>query len=383
MSVNGMRVGLALSGGGYRATLFSLGSLWRLNDAGLLGRLDIVTSVSGGSILSGVLAAHWRELRFAEGRASNFVEAVAEPVQRFCAEGIDVAAGVKGLLNPFRSAGDYLAAAYRDRLFGRMRLDELPGPGEGAPVFLFYATNLQTGRSVRMTPQSVADYRLGEARGLQLPLAFAVAASSAFPPLFSPIVLETRDADWTEPPPAADGRRLVVADRELLRILRERIELADGGIYDNMGLQRLVGDTASAPDIVLVSDAGAPFEIEQNPPDDPLRQLGRVRDILIDQTRALRKRHLIEGFESGRRRGAYWGVSTDIDRYGADHPLLASSADTEALDHVPTRLNAFEASLQRRLINWGYALCDAALRAPGGRAGLAVAPAGQLPFARD
>ena len=46
MAIDGKTLGLALSGGGYRATLFGLGSLWRLNDAGLLGRLDRITSVS-------------------------------------------------------------------------------------------------------------------------------------------------------------------------------------------------------------------------------------------------------------------------------------------------------------------------------------------------
>lgn len=382
MSVNGLRVGLALSGGGYRATLFGLGSLWRLNDAGLLGRLDVVTSVSGGSIVSGVLAAHWRTLRFVDGRADNFAEVVAAPVRRFCSRGIDVAAGIKGLLDPFRSAGDYLAACYRDRLFGDLTLPDLPGPADGAPLFLFYATNLQTGRSVRMTREAVADYRLGEARGLRLPLAFAVAASSAFPPLFSPLVLETRDDDWSDPSTAGGDSSRLVADRELLRSLRERIELADGGIYDNMGLQRLVGDTAGAPDVVLVSDAGAPFGLEQNPPDDPLRQLGRVRDILIDQTRALRRRHLIDSFETGRRKGSYWGVSTDIDRYRAADALMVSSPDTAALDDVPTRLSAFDTALQARLIDWGYALCDAALRSPGSTAGLPVPTSPGLPSRR-
>ena len=42
-------VALCLSGGGYRAMLFHLGALWRLNDAGLLRGLVRISSVSGGS----------------------------------------------------------------------------------------------------------------------------------------------------------------------------------------------------------------------------------------------------------------------------------------------------------------------------------------------
>jgi NTE family protein len=48
-------IALCLSGGGYRAMLFHLGSLWRLNEAGLLPKLDRISSVSGGSIAAGVL----------------------------------------------------------------------------------------------------------------------------------------------------------------------------------------------------------------------------------------------------------------------------------------------------------------------------------------
>jgi hypothetical protein len=40
---------LCLSGGGYRAMVFHLGSLWRLNEAGLLKKLSRISSVSGGS----------------------------------------------------------------------------------------------------------------------------------------------------------------------------------------------------------------------------------------------------------------------------------------------------------------------------------------------
>ena len=190
MAIDGKTLGLALSGGGYRATLFGLGSLWRLNDAGLLGRLDRITSVSR---------------------------------------------------------------------------------------FIFYATNLQTGRSLRFRQDMVADYLLGVTRGLAVPLATAVAAPSAFPPLFSPIELDCDPAGWTEGSPHAE-----------LAALRSHLKLADGGICDNMGLETLVDNV----DIALVSDAGSKFEFEEDPGEDPLRQFGRVRDILIDQTRALRKRWL-------------------------------------------------------------------------------------------
>src|SRR5205085_2664966 len=66
---------LCLSGGGFRATLFHLRSLRRLNELGALSRLDTITSVSGGSITNGVLATRWSRLRLrADGVFSNFDE---------------------------------------------------------------------------------------------------------------------------------------------------------------------------------------------------------------------------------------------------------------------------------------------------------------------
>ena len=63
---------LCLSGGGYRAMLFHVGALWRLNELGYLTRLDRVSSVSGGSITAGCLAVGWRDLRFdGAGTATN------------------------------------------------------------------------------------------------------------------------------------------------------------------------------------------------------------------------------------------------------------------------------------------------------------------------
>jgi NTE family protein len=363
MAIDGKTCGLALSGGGYRATLFGLGSLWRLNDAGVLGKLDRITSVSGGSIVSGVLAHRWQRLAFTDGKAANFVEEIAQPVQDFCEKTIDIGAGLKGALTPFKTAGDYLRDAYAKHLFGRMRMRELPDAAQaGNPKFIFYATNLQTGRSFRFRQDMLADYMLGVCSDTDVTLAFAVAASSAFPPVFSPIELETDPAMWTE------GR-----DVPNLHRLRGKVVLSDGGVYDNMGLESLVDNA----DIVLVSDAGARMEVEEDPDGDIVGQMGRVRDILIDQTRALRKRWLISEFEAQRKRGAYWGIGTRIEDYADAAFPFKDTTVTDGLAKVPTRLAKFDDDVRGRLVNWGYVLCDVALRT---RAKIAITPASALPL---
>ena len=111
-------IALCLSGGGYRAMLFHLGALWRLNDTGYLHRLDRVSSVSGGSIIAGVLALNWEHLAFDDaGIATNFDGRIVTSVRTMAGRTIDWQAILLGTLLP-GTAGQRLAAAYRKHLFG-------------------------------------------------------------------------------------------------------------------------------------------------------------------------------------------------------------------------------------------------------------------------
>ena len=70
--------GLALSGGGFRAALFHIGSLWRLNEMGWLKKIAEITSVSGGSITAAYLGLKWKYLNFdSNGQALDFTEQIA------------------------------------------------------------------------------------------------------------------------------------------------------------------------------------------------------------------------------------------------------------------------------------------------------------------
>src|SRR6266705_1496049 len=75
-------VALCLSGGGYRAMLFHLGALWRLNEWGYLPKLTRISSVSGGSITAGVLGLHWSKLGFdVNGVGKNFIAEIVGPIR--------------------------------------------------------------------------------------------------------------------------------------------------------------------------------------------------------------------------------------------------------------------------------------------------------------
>ena len=86
---------MGLSGGGFRATLFHLGALRRLNELRVLEVIDTFSSVSGGSIINGmlsffkakvsaVLATAWPLLKDNDFSETAFELFVAQPVNLFC-----------------------------------------------------------------------------------------------------------------------------------------------------------------------------------------------------------------------------------------------------------------------------------------------------------
>lgn len=340
---------LCLSGGGYRAMLFHIGTLWRLHEAGILGRLKRISSVSGGSITAGVLALAWPRIRFGTDSAmSDFAKLVVSPVRTLSSRTIDRGAIIGGIFLP-GTAGDRVAATYRKHLFGDATLQNLPD----TPRFVINATNVQSGALWRFSKPYMGDYRVGRIFGPDLPLATAVAASSAFPPVLSPIEVKFPKGAFRRDP-SADLQR---------EPFTSKVVLADGGVYDNMGLE-----TAwKRYDTIYVSDAGAKFQVEESPKTDWPRHAYRVLDLIDNQVRSLRRRAAIAAFQAraedpAARRGAYWGIGTGIDRYDNRSALACPAAATAKLAGIATRLEKLDDLTQERLINWGYAVCDAAVR---------------------
>lgn len=324
--------------------LFHAGAFLRLAEAGRLGSLQRVSSVSGGSIAAGVLALAWPALE-QEGFAAGAVRArVVELLMKQAGRRIDVPAVAASAL-PGVTAGSYLAWSYR-KLFGRKTLQDLP---DDPPRFVFNATNLQTLALFRFSKPYMQDYKAGVARSPNLRLRKVIAASSAFPPFLSPVRFKLGDLSLGP----ADGAFL---NRDPYAT---HPVLSDGGVYDNLGLE-----TAwKAYRTVLVSDGGG-----ETKPQEHIRtfwpvQLYRVAMATDHQVRSLRKRAVIAAFQSGQRDGAYWGIRTDISGYALQNALPCPSEQTAALAGVKTGLRPLSPTLRRQLVNWGYGVCDAALRA--------------------
>ena len=339
-------IGLCLSGGGYRAMLFHVGTLIRLNEAKYLGKLDRISSVSGGSITAGVLGLHWKNLGVTANAPAN-ISIVVDEIRKIASHTIDIGSVLEGVFGPSH-VSTKIQEAYDDMLFHGATLQDLP---DDPPRFVINATNVQSTVLWRFSKPFMADYRVGEVRHPRIPLAAAVAASSAFPPVLSPSELDLKKYGCVFEPDSGEDLRTEPYISNAV--------LTDGGVYDNMGLETVWKSYQT----VLVSDAGGHVEAEDSPHRDWARHAYRILDVVDNQVRSLRKRQVIDAFTNKQRSGAYWGTRTDILNYGLANALPCPFTKTMDLARIPTRLKAIDNTQQEQLINWGYAVCDAAMRA--------------------
>jgi NTE family protein len=339
------RIGLCLSGGGYRAAIYHLGSLVRLNELGLMSRLDEIASVSGGSITAGALAYAWPRLTFgADGSASNFAELVCAPLIRFSGISIDIAAIVVGLL-PGRTAAGEVARAYDRHLFHGATLQDLPD----RPRFTFMTTNLQSGTAWRFAKDYAADSRVGRIEKPDLSLSRVVSASSAFPPWLSPARIsfaagQVKDMEWT------DLHRSPFIDEAIL---------TDGGVYDNLGLERVWRRCRT----ILVSNACLTIPAIGTSTGRLVGQTFRAITLIQQQADNARRRILMGMNNLGQRQVSYWSVDQPIDSYGLADSLQLSPEEVAQAASMRVRLNRLTRDEIRLLLRAGYAGTDASLRA--------------------
>lgn len=344
-------VGLCLSGGGYRATLFHAGAVIRLEELGVLPQLSRVSAVSGGSITAGILAKAWAFLDFnpvtGRANAAAFRTRFVDPILDATSRTIDLGVAGYGLW-PVKSAGNRLADIYDEDIFDGMMLGELP---EG-PDFIFNATNLQSQGLIRFERDQINDLRALRSTTRTVRLADAVAASSAFPPALAPMQLNLT-GETVEP--QRNGR---FDDPRLL----DRPVLVDGGVYDNVALEAVWKRCG----VIISSYAGM-----NNPTDTggfTVDHIVPVINTFLASSIDWRERMLMQLFEHRladgefERVGACWTADADIADFAAPSDWRPSRAAFLAARNTPTRLSGLGFELQQMIVQAGYAFADAGLR---------------------
>jgi predicted acylesterase/phospholipase RssA len=240
------KIGLCLSGGGFRASFYALGVLRYLAEARLLERVVAISAVSGGSIAAGAVGDGWTEFRDAGGDGDAFREKIDRPfretvtsknIRRRWMLGSVVA------LIPFTGGrGGAYARTLAHNLYRHSRVVDLPK----RPEIIFTSTDLSRGRAFRVAAAYVGswDYGYIEPTPTSIGLGKAVAASAAFPPSMTVVNLRTKRLAFPVRPP-------------------KTLSLVDGGVYDNLGLEWFQGwgedarrpASATEPDFKIVANA--------------------------------------------------------------------------------------------------------------------------------
>ncbi len=362
------RIGLALSGGGFRAAIFHLGVIRRLEELGIMKDVDVISSVSGGSIIAAYYVCEmetrlrqvqqelWQDTRTRvesfEAIARDFLKAVEHNLRTralIFTPFFHPILFVKTLvLKAFRSGArsELIQREYDKWFYDGDTIDQLPSVtperSKGSPVVLhgpqviLNTTSLLTGERVSFSREPNSGMtEMKRSNKNSLPLSRVVGASSGVPVLF--------------PPTYIYGDMLV-----------------DGGVADNQGIEALLpteqplGDTT--PQILLVSDASGQLEAIHTISTGETEIFLRVNDILQFQVRSKLIDRLVQwkGDKPASRYFAFTHLFLNLKDRGVPERLPAEMIPGVA--RIRTDLDQFSFVERDTLMYHGYTLIDAQIQ---------------------
>lgn len=369
------KLGLALSGGGFRAAFFHVGVLARLAELEILPEVEVISTVSGGSIVGALYyVCLKRRLEKAGGAGldrDEYLDLVAE-VECRLRTGAQKDIRTRIFANPLKNAkmvlwprysrSDRIGDLYDRYLYKRawggsltgkwmghgpqkqIELRDLEGRGVSLPSLFLNATSLNSGHNWRFEASRMGESLPEDARRseivpaidknmwlkpgyfepstehrnpvppnqLDFPLALAVAASAAVPGVFQPLAISNM----------YEGIR---------------VQLVDGGTQDNQGLQGLLDSGCKR---LIVSDASGQMEDVNSPSARILGVLGRSASIEGDR---IRDEQLLEVLDGGREQCALMHLRRGIVR----RAVLPIESPPEARTDLPSAGDSGEFGVHR------------------------------------
>ncbi|MDR6761921.1 NTE family protein [Flavobacterium sp. 2755] len=325
------KLGLSLSGGGYRASVYHLGTLKKLKELGLLDKVDIISTISGGSITGayyGLTGNNFEE--FEKGVLSiakrSIIRGIFFSFRFICiflfflsffslvvmllftayawvSTILLIAVFFTALRFQFKifPVSSIIDGLYSRWFFGAKTLKDF----NSTPVIAINATNVETGRPFTFSKFKMSDssYEYPEtgAEAIRFipddfPISLAVTASTCVPFAFTPIYIESKFFEKEE-----DFHKVKPC-------------LVDGGVYDNQGIHKLThGNSSYVCDIVIVSDAGNIMP-KINSFTNVLQLLVRTSDIFMNRIKNYQMiQHVYDNYKFNRKSVAYQSLGWDFD----------------------------------------------------------------------
>lgn len=363
------RLGLALSGGGYRAAAFHVGVLKRLAEDDLLEQVSALSTVSGGSLIAAALFAtsggQWPSSKAYRDNVYPRLEGLLTSTDLLSLRALGVAGVLKFNVKLLTRRARILASRLESEWGVRASLKDLPD----SPLWWINTTCVETGKNWRFGKRHMGDWVFGKNHSAPFKVAEAAAASAAVPYAIGALRVTLPRGGWYDTHP---GTRAIMGSKSPHRL---RVRLWDGGAYENLGLEALYKPSGLKDcDVLICSDASGPLPMfEWSTPFDLFRGRlwsPRLLDVTSDQIRALRSRFLVRDFETKTVEGVLirLGLSTraiDLKTLGVreaeTYDAYLSDSDAEMASREPTALTRLSKASYERVARNGWEVTDATL----------------------
>jgi NTE family protein len=374
-----MKISLALSGGGFRATVFHLGVLARLAQEDFIQEVILLSTVSGGSLCAGLIyslnGCQWPDSRV-------FLDQI-EPQARHVMTTFDLPGSlirrVFGTIwTILETRADDLSSLLQDHWKITSKLNDVPAK----PRWMINATCYETGKNWRFERFRMGDYLFGYTNDTDLPISDALVASAGFPGLIGALELKTGGCHWFKYKDRMDpSQRLVEMDEEdrwekiPIQPGYTKVHLWDGGVYDNHGLEGIHDFRTGWSNkfgFLIVSDAAGRSGEEMYKKGIPA--LMRITTgIMMNQVRSLRTRAILERLEnhSQQDQGVFLQMgntckyilenSGHSDRLSQFEKGSMLEAEVHKAAMMATTIHKLAPEEYERLYHHGYEVADATL----------------------
>ena len=283
------RIGIALSGGGIRATIFHLGVLQWMAENNMLGDVAKISTVSGASLAIGLVYSH-NSLKWPTD--AEYLNDVLPSIRTVVLEkNIQARALARALLLPCNWARKITVLSKTMcknwGLYGN--ISDL----EKIPEWCVNCTTFENGKRFFFTQKIMGDYKTGFVNNPSISISDVAAASAGFPILIGPYKLKAGKYTW---------RPSKYASSDWHPPSEKYIHLWDGGVYDNLGMEPVYkledgGHLGEGLDFVVISNAAGSIEYMRREIVLTGKSLKRLLDITMDQVFSLRSRNILNHFE--------------------------------------------------------------------------------------
>lgn len=364
--MNKKSIGLALSGGGFRASVFHIGVLKYLAEKEKLEEVSYISTVSGGSLLIGLI---YSLNNYKWPSSKEFLEIVLPELEKKLTE---TSLFKDALKNLFKSSNlKYIlnrANLLSYTLEKNWGINEYINNINSFPKLVFNATTSETGKSWRFSNDKMGDYISGYVENPNMKISDIMAISAAFPAGIGPFKLKSSDYKWFKYKNWNDMKKNNCTP------IYENIHLYDGGVYDNLGVEPMISNTSDDSflrkdiDYLIVSDASKPLSKCKHSKSKIKRTI-RLLDITTDQTRSLRARMLFKEF-SNSRNGLYIKIGHTKEKIFSDKKIsykkdsfkdlrFLNKEASSIAESYPTNLNKVTSDKYKNLLEHGYAVMSA------------------------